>query len=168
MPAFAPLDRLESSATVLEAVAEEVAIGVVIVVSCPSDAVDVTVAIPFVFGVCLRWKLIVSPIVVGRDATGEKLLGPVKIPLFEFVQVHAAGGPISVLVVAAEHALQTTEPPLSESAHWTRLRSCCSEVPFPGQLGEVKSSSVQPAKLHSIQVRQRRLINWLLKERADR
>lgn len=84
---------------------------------------------------------------VGRDATWEKLLGPVKIPLSESVQVHAAGGPISVRVAGIEQVLQTTELSLSESAHCTRLRSCCCDVPFPGQLDEVKSSSVQPARL---------------------
>lgn len=124
----------------------------VIVVGCPSLAVDVTVAAPFVFGVWPGWKEMVSPLAVGRDATWAKLLGPVRIPLSESVQVQAAGGPISVLVAGAEQALQTTELSVSESAHCTRLRSCCSDVPFPGHLGEVKSSSVQPARLRNLKL----------------
>lgn len=147
MPALVPLDRPVSAAAVLEAVGVEVASGLVIVVGCPSAAVDVIVALPFVFGVWPGWKLIVSPMAVGSDAIWENLSGPVRIPLSESVQVHAAGGPISVLVAGAEHALQTTELSVSESAHCTRLRSCCSDVPFPGHFGEVNSSSVQPARL---------------------
>lgn len=147
IPALAPLDSPGSTADVLGAVAVEVANGSVIVIGCPSLAVDVTVVLPLAFGVWPGWKLMVSPVAVGKDATWAKLLGPVRIPLSESVQVHAAGGPISVLVAGIEQVLQTTELSLSESAHCTRLRSCCSDVPFPGHFGEVKSSSVQPAKL---------------------
>lgn len=95
----------------------------------------------------------VSPVAVGKDAIWANLSGPVRIPLSASVQVHAAGGPISVLVAGAEQVLQTTELSLSESAHCTRLRSCCSDVPFPGHFGEVKFSSVQPAKLRRSRVR---------------
>lgn len=150
IPALVPLDRPESAAAVLEAVAAEVPNGLVTVVSCPSVAVDVIVALPFVVGVWSAWKLMVSPLAVGRDATWAKLKGPVRIPLSGSVQVHAAGGPISVLVAGAEQALQTTELSVSESAHCTRFRSCCSDAPFPGHFGEVKSSSVQPARLRSL------------------
>lgn len=150
MPALAPMDKLVSPEAELMAVGADVSNGLVIVVSCPSVAVDVTVALPLVFGVWSAWKLIVSPFAVGRDATWAKLLGPVRIPLSGSVQVHAAGGPISVLVAGMGQALQTTELSVSESAHCTRLRSCCSDAPFPGHLGEVKSSSVQPAKLRKL------------------
>lgn len=68
MPALVPLDRPVSAAAVLEAVGAEVASGLVIVVGCPSLAVDVIVALPFVFGVWPGWKLIVSPMAVGSDA----------------------------------------------------------------------------------------------------
>lgn len=153
IPALVPLDRPVSPVAVLEAAADEVPSGLVVVVDCPSVAVAVTVLLPFVFGVWPAWKRIVSPMAVGRDATWENLLGPVRIPLSGSLQVHAAGGPIWVLVAGAEQVLQTTELPLSESAHCTRLRSCCSDVPFPGQLGEVKSLSVHPARLRSFQVR---------------